>query len=110
MVKFTVNCPAGMLTCGGTCTFGSLLVSVTASAPVGAGAVSLMVPTAVVPPIMTLSGTVTDAMHAGKGGLIVRLAEAIPQFAVEAERDAGVTVPTPVVFTLKVAEVCPAGT
>ena len=59
---------------------------------------------------MTLSGTVTDAMHAGKGGVIVRLADAIPQFAVEAEIDTGVAVPTPVVFTLKVAEVCPVGT
>ena len=99
-----------MLTCGGICTLGSLLVRVTESAPLGAGAVSLTVPIALAPPITPPAGTVIVAMHAADAGLTVMLADTRLQFAVEAEIAAGVAVETLLVLTMKSAEVCPAAT
>src|SRR6185436_14014411 len=110
MGKLAENCPAATLTWPEVWTLGLLVVSVTKSPPVGAGAVSLTVPVALVPPIMAFAGTVTDETQDAACGFTVTVTDTRPQVPVEAEMLACVAVETLLVFTLKFAEVCPAGT
>ena len=96
--------PAGTLTLAGTVsTAGRLLVSVVMTPPAGAGAVSVMVPTAEAPPTTELTFTPTEATA---GGVTVSVAALVLPLKA-ALIVTGVAVVTVEVFTGKVALVVP---
>jgi len=80
----------------------------TASPPEGAGAVSVTVPVILLPPVATFADRLTDATQGG--GVTVSVADA-PAQPFTLELIVADVLPDPeLVDTLKLAEVCPAGT
>ena len=111
MVKLALRCPAGMVILLGTDAAPELLLrSCTTTPPAGAGALSVTVPVALLPPHTEVGLIVSDSSETEPdGGLTVSVAcrETLPALAVMVTC---VVLETCWVAMVKLAEDCPAGT
>lgn len=102
--KLTEVAPEGTVTDAGTEAAGELHSSAMGRPPLGAAELIVTVPVDVLPPKTAVGFNATET---SEGGLTVSVAVAFPGVAVNVT---AVCVETGTVGTLKLAEVCPAGT